>query len=214
LEIHAPHRPIHTYKEMAVHLALITVGVLIALSFEGVASWREHRALVREARLNLTNELRDNIKELSNRLQKLPEEKQNLEHALDVAQRLADRKNFEQLKGSMSVQLGFTTADLRSASRTTAEVTRAFGLMDYDEVKKYATVYGHQDLYMRFSSDAMQNLSRTLATVGIFEHPESASAREFEDCKAQIRLALAGLITEEQLGQSLLKEYQSVLHEH
>lgn len=199
---------------MAVHLALITVGVLIALSFEGVASWREHRALVREARLNLTNELRDNIKELSNRLQKLPEEKQNLEHALDVAQRLADRKNFEQLKGSMSVQLGFTTADLRSASRTTAEVTGAFGLMDYDEVKKYATVYGHQDLYMRFSSDAMQNLSRTLATVGIFEHPESASAREFEDCKAQIRLALAGLITEEQLGQSLLKEYQSVLHEH
>ncbi len=199
---------------MAVHLALITVGVLIALSFEGVASWREHRALVREARLNLTNELRDNIKELSNRLQKLPEEKQNLEHALDVAQLLADRKNFEQLKGSMSVQLGFTTADLRSASRTTAEVTGAFGLMDYDEVKKYATVYGHQDLYMRFSSDAMQNLSRTLATVGIFEHPESASAREFEDCKAQIRLALAGLITEEQLGQSLLKEYQSVLQEH
>ncbi|OLC51628.1 MAG: hypothetical protein AUH43_02055 [Acidobacteria bacterium 13_1_40CM_65_14] len=199
---------------MAVHLALITVGVLIALSFEGVASWREHRALVREARLNLTNELRDNVKELSNRLQKLPEEKQNLEHALDVAQRLADRKNFEQLKGSMSVQLGFTTADLRSASRTTAEVTGAFGLMDYDEVKKYATVYGHQDLYMRFSSDAMQNLSRTLATVGIFEHPESASAREFEDCKAQIRLALAGLITEEQLGQSLLKEYQSVLQEH
>ena len=199
---------------MAVHLALITVGVLIALSFEGVASWREHRALVREARLNLTNELRDNIKELSNRLQKLPEEKQNLEHALDVAQLLADRKKFEQLKGSMSVQLGFTTADLRSASRTTAEVTGAFGLMDYDEVKKYATVYGHQDLYMRFSSDAMQNLSRTLATVGIFEHPESASAREFEDCKAQIRLALAGLITEEQLGQSLLKEYQSVLQEH
>ena len=199
---------------MAVHLALITVGVLIALSFEGVANWREHRALVREARLNLTNELRDNVKELSNRLQKLPEEKQNLEHALDVAQRLADRKKFEQLKGSMSVQLGFTTADLRSASRTTAEVTGAFGLMDYDEVKKYATVYGHQDLYMRFSSDAMQNLSRTLATVGIFEHPESASAREFEDCKAQIRLALAGLITEEQLGQSLLKEYQSVLQEH
>jgi len=93
-------------------------------------------------------------------------------------------------------------------------VTGAFGLMDYDEVKKYATVYGHQDLYMRFSSDAMQNLSRTLATVGIFEDAESASAREFVDCKAQIRLALAGLITEEQLGQSLLKEYQSVLQEH
>ena len=39
----APHRAIHSYKEMLVHLALVTLGVLIALSFEGVASWREHR---------------------------------------------------------------------------------------------------------------------------------------------------------------------------
>ena len=57
MEIHAPHGPIHSFKEMAVQIALITLGVLIALSFEGVASWREHRALVREARANLTNEI-------------------------------------------------------------------------------------------------------------------------------------------------------------
>jgi len=199
---------------MFVHLALITVGVLIALSFEGVASWREHRALVREARANLTNEIRDNMKELGNRLQRLPTERQNVEHGIDVVELLLDRKKFEGLKGHAEVQLGFTTADLQNASRTSAEVTGAFGLMDYVEVKKYATVYGHQDLYMRFQHDAMQNMTRSLAVAAILAQPEKATAREAEDCKAQFRLTIGALIAEEQLGQSLLKEYERVLQEH
>lgn len=212
MEIHAPHRPIHSYKEMLVHLALITLGVLIALSFEGVASWREHRALVREARANLTNEIRDNMKELGNRLQRLPKERQDVEHAIDVVELLTDRKKFESIKsGSAGVQLGFTTADLQNASHTTTEVTGAFGLMEYEEVKKYATVYGHQDLYMRFQHEAMQNMTRSLAGVSILAQPEKATAREVEDCKAQFRLTIAAMTAEEQLGQSLLKEYERVL---
>ena len=71
MEIHAPHRPISSLKEGLVHLTLITLGVMIALSFEGIASWREHRALVREARANLASEIRDNMNELSNRLKNI-----------------------------------------------------------------------------------------------------------------------------------------------
>lgn len=212
MEIHAPHRPIHSYKEMLVHLVLITLGVLIALSFEGVASWRDHRALVREARANLTSEIRDNMKELGNRLQRLPKEKEDVEHAIDVVELLTDRKKFDALKGgSAGVQLGFTTADLQNASHTTAEVTGSFGLMEYEEVKKYATLYGHQELYMRFQQDAMQNMTRSLAAVGILSEPEKATPREAEDCKAAFRLTIAALTAEEQLGQSLLKEYERVL---
>ena len=183
--------------------------MLIALSFEGVASWREHRALVREARANLTSEMRDNMKKLKERLEKVPTEAQNLDHAVDVVQALVDRKKFEDK--SESVQLSFSSADLQNASHTTAEVTGAFGLMDYDEVKKYATVYWQQDLYMRFQNDGMQNMTRALATVGVFTRPETASPRELEDCKAQIRVALASLTAVEQLGRALLKEYERVL---
>ena len=35
MEIHAPHKPILTVTEALVHLAIVTVGVLIALSLEG-----------------------------------------------------------------------------------------------------------------------------------------------------------------------------------
>jgi hypothetical protein len=119
MEIHAPHQPVHSLREMLTHLALVTMGVLIALSFEGIGSWREHRALVREARANIRNELRDNRKELDGVLHAYPKLKAQLEHAVDFAQKALDHK----LEGQDSIQMGFVNADLQSASRTTAEVT-------------------------------------------------------------------------------------------
>jgi chemotaxis protein histidine kinase CheA len=209
LEIHAPHRPIHTAKEMMVHLGLITLGVLIALSFEGLVGWREHRALVREARANILSETRDNQKELANRLQKIQAEREAINDAIAVAQRLQDTKTLEG-----KVQLGFVIADLRDASRSTAAVTGAFGLMAYNEVRKYAAVYGHQELFLRAQTEGMQNLTRALAAVGLLEHPETATVRELEDWRMTLRLTLASLEIEEQLGGSLLKEYEHMLQGH
>ena len=208
LEIHTPHSPIHSYKEMLVHLALVTLGVLIALSFEGIATWREHRALVREARINLTNEIRDNITELRQRLQSIPREQQNLEHAIDMLQVVMKRMPLEG-----KIEIGFSSASLQGASRSTAQMTGAFALMEYDEVKKYATVYGHQDLYLQIQSDAMQVMTRAIAVGALFSSPETATPRELEDARTQLRLALATLLTQEQIGASLLKEYERVLKE-
>ena len=50
MEIHAPRHPILTLKEALVHLCIVTIGILIALSFEGALEWVHHRQLVREAR--------------------------------------------------------------------------------------------------------------------------------------------------------------------
>jgi hypothetical protein len=206
LEIHAPHRPVHSLREMVAHLVLVTLGVLIALSFEGFGSWREHRALLREARSNILSELRDNQRELAHRLQRIPEERANLAAAIVVAQKLIDTKTLEG-----QVELGFGTADLRDASRTTATVTGAFGLMDYSEVKRYATVYGHQELFLRAQAIAIQDLTRTMAAVHLLQHSDTATVRELEDWKMSLRLTIASLVIEEGLGGNLLKEYERVL---
>jgi len=197
---------VHSLREMLTHLVLVTLGVLIALSFEGIGSWREHRALLHEARANILSELRDNQKELAHRLSQIPKERDDLSAAIDVAQRLMDTKKLEG-----QVQLGFSTADLRDASRTTATVTGAFGLMDYSEVKKYATVYGHQELFLRAQTTAIQDLTRTMAAIHLLQHSDKATARELEDWKLSLRLTIASLGIEEDLGKNLVKEYESVL---
>lgn len=191
---------------MVAHLALVTLGVLIALSFEGIGSWREHRALLREARANILSELRDNQKELAHRLEEIPKERAHLTAAIAVAQKLIDTKKLEG-----QVELGFGTADLRDASRTTATVTGAFGLMDYSEVKKYATVYGHQELFLRAQATAIQDLTRTMAAIHLLQHSDTATVRELEDWKMSLRLTIASLAIEEGLGGNLVKEYERVL---
>jgi len=208
VEIHAPHRPISSLKEGLVHLTLITLGVMIALSFEGIASWREHRALVREARANLASEIRDNMNELSNRLKNIATERRNIDRAHEVVTTLMQHR---QVEGEFG--LGFDTADLRDASHATAQVTGAFALMDYDEVKKYASVYELQALYVRLHNDAFQSVSGPLALADIVARNETPSPRELEDVRLLLRRMSASLTIEEQIGGALLKEYERVLRE-
>src|SRR5215831_16086023 len=70
MEIHAPDKPILTVKEAIVHLSIVTAGILIALSLEGLVEWRHHRSLVREARENIAAEMQDNRKELQKALER------------------------------------------------------------------------------------------------------------------------------------------------
>ena len=36
MDVHAPHEPIHTWRDFFIHLITITVGLLIAISLEGM----------------------------------------------------------------------------------------------------------------------------------------------------------------------------------
>jgi len=206
MEVHTPHEPVTSLRGLVTHLGLVIVGVLIALSFEGIATWREHRALVRDARANLLNEVRDNRNELDERLKKIPQEIEHLDRALDVSIALLQHKTID---GKMD--LGFSSADLQTASHTTAEVTGAFALMEYDEVKTYASLYNHQDFFVKTQDQAKQDFTRALSGVSFLSRNEPASARQLEDWSTAIRQAGASLFIEQELGVSLLKHYDSVL---
>jgi hypothetical protein len=64
IDIHPPHQAAHSWRDIFVHLATITVGLFIALSLEGCVEWQHHRHLVHEARENIRSEMQDNQKEL------------------------------------------------------------------------------------------------------------------------------------------------------
>jgi hypothetical protein len=43
LDVHAPHEPIHTWKNFLIHIAAIVVGLLIAVSLEQAVEFFHHR---------------------------------------------------------------------------------------------------------------------------------------------------------------------------
>jgi hypothetical protein len=43
LDVHAPHEPIHTWKSFVIHIATITIGLLIAVGLEQLVEYFHHR---------------------------------------------------------------------------------------------------------------------------------------------------------------------------
>lgn len=207
MEIHAQHEAARSWREVFRQLAIITAGVLIALAFDGLVSWFDHRKLVREARSNLRNELAENVREIQGFFVNIAAERQNLEHADDLAQMLLEHKKIEHA----SVSLVFHHAELKDASRTTAEVTGAFGYMDYAEVERTASVYGLQTAFNRAQDRANEHFVATLAGVTLLASPDKPDDEQVRQWKAQIALTQAALTVEEQIGQQLVKRYTSAL---
>jgi hypothetical protein len=137
MEIHAPHEPIHTKKDFFIHLFTITVGLLIALSLEGLVEYAHNRHLVHEARENIRRELQLNheaaLSDLAGIQKKIDRQKLNIDsiHGL-----MTNGKNFHG-----SVQNTWDFNSLNDSAWKTARETGALGYMPYDEVQRYADLY-------------------------------------------------------------------------
>ncbi|MGA7155807.1 MAG: hypothetical protein WBY53_03105 [Acidobacteriaceae bacterium] len=57
MDIHAPEGPVHSLKDFAMHILIVTIGILIALGLEGVREMVSAHRLVVEARENFRGEI-------------------------------------------------------------------------------------------------------------------------------------------------------------
>ena len=206
MEIHPPNHPITTWKQTLTHLAIITVGVLIALTLEGAVSWIDHRLLVREAVANLTAELRNNKKELDGLFDSLVKEREQLEHADEIARVLLAHESLERFE----IPLESHGAELMSAAVTTAQVTGAFGFMDYGEVSRYANIYDLQAQFTRLQERESQHVFEVLAFVRRVAASERPTDDDVRRWRSNIDVALAGIVDREQIGRQLQRRYEQI----
>ena len=64
LDVHAPHQTVHTWKDFRIHIAAITIGLLMALGLESTVEWLHHRHQAQQALELLRQELDQNRKVL------------------------------------------------------------------------------------------------------------------------------------------------------
>jgi hypothetical protein len=216
MEIHAPEKPILTIKEAVVHLSIVTVGILIALSLEGIVEWRHHRSLIREARENIAAEIQDNRKELQKTMDRFDF---MYKHMADAAEKVdvmttawdpaTAASLFDARGGPGNITYRYYVADLRDASHATAQSTGALGYMDYSEVKNYADVYGFQNDYLRGQTSAA-NAAIESASLGLVLLKKPAP-QDVDAVRRQLRIAMGNLMMERTLGFQLMKAYNRAL---
>ncbi|HET6844442.1 MAG TPA: hypothetical protein VFK06_22575 [Candidatus Angelobacter sp.] len=151
MDIHPVHGPVHTVREFFVHLLIVTLGILIALSFEGLLEWRHHRSLVREARDNLALEIADNKKAIDDDLPRIAESEEALKHTISVVQNLKTPHYSPQ--GRLGSSLSLTS--LHATAWDTANRSGAVSYMSYNEVRKYTELYGLQQVFLDVQHEAM-----------------------------------------------------------
>lgn len=159
MEIHEPNGPLNSWGEVFKHLAIVTVGILIALGLEGCIEWKHHLDLVKEARANLLTEIRDNRAELEQSMSTMPQTEDRLHELLAQYEAAMDDKSGKVRR--IAADYSFDDADLVSASWTTAQTTTALGYMPYSEVKRFAGVYDMQRTYLDLQKEL---ILRTLDT--------------------------------------------------
>src|ERR1700751_4750812 len=69
LDVHPPHEKVHSWTQFFIHIAAITIGLLIAIGLEQTVEYLHHRHRLREARHELRVEAEDNRGQLIKNLQ-------------------------------------------------------------------------------------------------------------------------------------------------
>ena len=113
------------------HMLTVVLGILIALSLDGLLEWNHHRQLVREARENITTEIRKNKEDLDQALSELQKRQDDLKHIIDLMHQIESNPgSFKQGATNYS----WSNHNLYSTAWKTAVTSGAVNYMKYDEL--------------------------------------------------------------------------------
>jgi hypothetical protein len=206
-ETSAANRSTGRWRKHAVELVTITVGVLIALSLEGIRQWMSDVTLVREAEETVLLEIEENRSEILRAL----EDDSERELALDAALLFADQLLADGVTDVDSLSLGFSLAEVSAASWASAERTGAIAHMDYDRVRDLSGVYEAQELFVEQQRRALGRLSAALAILATGDDPTTAAAADLHTFRSEVLGLRAELYMQQQLAARVLSLYEGVL---
>ena len=139
MDVYPPHEPVHTWRDALAHLAIVTVGLFIALMLESLVEYVHHRELVKEARENIRSEIEQNRTDIGSNLASLDKEASLVKNGLTTMRYLQAHPH-----AHGSITFNWVYAPLHDAAWHTARDTGALGYMPYKDVQGYTDLYGLQ----------------------------------------------------------------------
>ncbi|MFZ1918021.1 MAG: hypothetical protein WAU58_10645 [Terriglobales bacterium] len=209
VDIHPPHEPVRSVRDFLYHLLTVVIGILIALSLEGLLEWHHHRSLAEQAQSNLMSEVRENHDRLQKGLAKAPDAEQRLAATVNAIEAL--RKTHTRPPG---FDWSFGVFLLSNTAWRTAEGTGTLTYMDYPAVAGYTRIYTLQD---QFNTVQQRSLEQWLALQkwGLRADPKNGfsqlPAEELTRVEDAATTALMYTQEEESVARTLVQEYERQL---
>lgn len=202
----------HGWRDFLLHLVTITIGLLIALSLEGIVEWQHHRHLVHEAEASLHAEIKSNADGMASTMASLHKNQAQLTRDIDVLKTLIATGHLPR-HSSMTINFSIVTFD--DVSWKTAQSTDALSYMPYDMAKEYAGIYATQDelqsAEQQAARDAIISLAPILDITDKDPDPTPAQGAVF---KQNIETLQGQLLLVDTLLRSLDGQYKAFLSAH
>ncbi len=160
LDVHPPHEAAHGWRDFLIHLFTITIGLLIALSLEGLVEWQHHKHLVHDAETSMTAEIKSNANDMAAVLADLQKEQDSLKHDVIV---LNGANKTGKLAPHSSMDITFHIRTFDDLSWRTAQTTGALAYMPYDQAAEFANIYRAQDELAESERQAARDSAVALA---------------------------------------------------
>lgn len=206
LDIHPPHAAAHSWRDILIHLATITVGLFIALSLESMIEGIHHRHIVREARENIRHEIEVNKSKVEKNEISVQSNADNMKGNIDKARALRDKS------GKIEpMRFSFTWDSFDDSAWRAARDSGALGLMPIGEVQSYADAYGEQDIVNRAAVTIFTNETDGVAPTLMEKNPQDIRPEDVHELMRDCALSLIHLTTLKQLIHQLGKNYADVL---
>jgi len=207
MEIHAPHEPLHSWKDFAYHMLTVVLGILIALGLENLVEWNHHRRMARETSDALVGEIRRNAASVRVGLTAEPA----LEARLREALRLAAHP--EKATNAALPDLGFSVLALSATAWSTAQYSGALAWMEPAQVSAFARVYVVQQAFLNDQEATLSHWEDVQRWTLLMQ--ESLGVRGLsKDELGQMRREMAGALihlqTEASAARTLAAQYERI----
>jgi hypothetical protein len=201
LDVHAPHESMHGWRDFFLHLTTITIGLLIALSLEGLVEWQHRRHLVHDAEASLHAEIKGNAQNMD-----------TLKHDVYVLNYIAANGKYPEDK---HMEVDFQIVGFDSVGWKTAQSTGALSYMPYDLAQDYSSIYSQQDLLTGAEQQAARD---SVVAIGPFlNQPDDSvppSREEAQSIIQKIEVLQGQLILVNSFMEGLSSGYKEFLAAH
>jgi|CZKF01.1.fsa_nt_gi hypothetical protein len=207
MDIHAPIGKLESFKEIAKHILIVTIGILIALGLEGLReSWREHVA-VSELRESLRAELTSNKSQLENDLRQVRECNVQLDKMIAVMPGLAKspaelNRRVDELKPGF---YGFNTTAWESALSS-----NTLNYMERKERDRYVSAYVGIKQYQELSLTSALPIFNDVATY-FPSHRSYTTDAEKAEAERKLRALKMEFWILDHIGKQITPEVQKAL---
>jgi|YelNatPaOPRAMG01_1025707.scaffolds.fasta_scaffold123515_1 hypothetical protein len=215
MHIHLPKGNLESLRGFLLELFTITCGILIAISLESAVESIHHHHLLREARGNIFSEIRDNHRIIDSTTKEIPGELGMLQNVIAICMQEQAHRGSVDLRKVKSLNLGFTGFALSSDNWSTAQSIGAVSLMDYEEIRKYTSVYKIQSMAASLHQQTLDKWLQLQRIVILLRKKTDLKDFSNDDLAEVVRTASeAYSFTSalQQASQSLTKKYDQILN--